>query len=98
MTTDGDQMTGMMQRWAMWRRERAIARRRRRLIRLYLLDPKADDDAGYSLATCTAGMPAVVGATYAHCGDQRFPHLSGWDEHCSSIGADARFAAREVTA
>jgi hypothetical protein len=66
---------------------------------MHITDPMAGcdgDDAGYARASSVAGVPAIVGATYVHCIDERIPALSGWGSFCMSIGADARFAAREV--
>lgn len=65
-----------------------------------LRDPMAGDDMGidYNRASCIAGIPAIVGATYAHCIDERIPALSGYGTFCASVGADALFAAREVNA
>jgi hypothetical protein len=68
---------------------------------LHVGDPMAGsdgDNASYNRATCTAGNPAVVGATYAHCIDERIPAISGYGAWCATVGADARFAAREVAA
>lgn len=65
---------------------------------LHVADPMAGRDDEYARASCVAGFPAIVGATYVHCIDERIPALSGWGPWCMSIGADARFAAREVAA
>jgi len=63
---------------------------------MHITDPMAEGHDSYNRATCTAGVPAIVGATYAHCIDERIPALSGWGTWCAVVGADARFAAREV--
>lgn len=62
---------------------------------LHVSDPMGID-AEYMRATSVAGFPTIVGATYAHCIDERIPALSGYGSFCASVGADALYGAREV--